>query len=239
MKNFVGIGGGEIPGWSFKTKSSTQTLYQTKKIDEFIVNLSQKKKPNLLFIGTASKENEVYFNAIKDIYEKLGCQVSSLDVLSPLIDMRIDDIRQKLFSSDIIYIGGGNTKFMLNKWCELGIDKLLIELYNKGVIISGFSAGCYSFFKYNYELIEGFNIINAIVCVHYDEKSADKKEQFYESIKEKQLPGIALDNGVAIHYFENNFEIIKAVKNAKAYRIDYKNSEFLKQELDENIVYEI
>lgn len=145
MGNFVGIGGGEIPSWSFKTKDDNQILYQTKEIDEYIVNLSKKSNPKLLFIGTASKENKCYFNAIKNIYEKLGCSVSNLEVLdfwnenieddinisnnTIQIETKMDEICQKILLADIIYIGGGNTKFMLNKWQEFGIDKMLLEAY--------------------------------------------------------------------------------------------------------------
>ena len=68
MKNFVGIGGGEISGWSFKTKDNNQELYQTKEIDEYIVNLSKAQNPNLLFIGLASKENKYYYEARKYLF---------------------------------------------------------------------------------------------------------------------------------------------------------------------------
>lgn len=255
MKNFVGIGGGENSGWSFKTKDNNQELYQTKEIDEYIVNLSKAQNPNLLFIGLASKENEYYYEAIKNIYEKLGCIVSNLEILDflneveesninienkhPQFETRIGEICQKILSADIIYIGGGNTKFMLNKLYEFGIDKMLLDAYEKGIVISGFSAGCYSFFDFNYELIEGMKVINAISCVHYDEKSEEKKAEFYETIKNQNLPGIALDNGTAIHYLENKFKIIKSIKEAKAYLIKFENNEFIKQELKENIEYNI
>lgn len=243
MKRFVGIGGGEIPAWSFKTKDINQNLYQTKEIDEFIVSLAEKKNPKLLFIGTASRENQIYFNAIKNIYENLGCIVNALEILEDKENIKIniknDEIREIILSSDIIYIGGGNTKFMLNTWQEIGLDKLLVEAYNKGIVIAGFSAGCYSFFKYNYELIKGFDIINAIICVHYDEKSEEKRNQFFETIKENELPGVALDNGTAIYYYENKFKIIKSIKDAKAYKISYKNAEFVKEELEENIEYKL
>jgi len=245
MKNFVGIGGGEIIGWNFKTKDSNQLLYETKEIDEYIVSLSQKKNPKLLFIGTASKENPIYFNAFKNIYEKVGCDVEELKLFDetenemPLIKTRIDEIRQKILSVNVIYIGGGNTKRMLNKWSEFGIGQMLVEAYENGIIVSGFSAGCYSFFKYNYELIEGLGIINAIICVHYNEKSEEKKNQFLNTIKEKNLPGITLDNGTAIHYFDNKFKIIKSIKEARAYKIICENGDFVKEELNENIKYEL
>ena len=60
-----------------------------------------------------------------------------------------------------------------------------------------------------------------------------------EYIKQKRLLGIALDNGVAIHYFDNKFKIVKSIKNAKAYKFNYKDFEIEKVELEENIEYHI
>ena len=229
-KSLVLIGGGEIKGWSFQTKDANQELYQTEKIDKSIVSFAGKENPKLLFIGTASRENEYYFNAIKNIYSNLGCDV---DVLK----MSDTNIKEKILTSDIIYVGGGNTRFMLSEWEKVNLKEYLIEAYNKGIIVSGFSAGNYCWFKYNYEMIEGFGIINAISCVHYEDKSEEKINEFYDNIKSVALPGIALDNGVAIRFFENTFEIIKSISNAKAYKISYINNEFIKEELFENNIY--
>lgn len=234
----IGIGGGEIKGWSFKTKDDNQTLYQTEKIDRQIVKLSNKENPKLLFIGTASRENSFYFKAIKNIYENLNCNVDNLEILNK--EININDIKEKILSSDIIYIGGGNTKFMFEKFKELGIDTIILEAYNKGILMTGFSAGCYAYFNLNYEMLEGLKIINGIVCVHYDEKSDEKKNEFFENIKKTNLPGIALDNGTAIKYNENKtFEIIKSLENSNAYMIKFINNGFEKIKLEENIIYNI
>ena len=229
-KNLVLIGGGEIKGWNFETKDSNQELYQTENIDKNIVELSNKENPKMLFIGTASREREGYFEAIKNIYSKLGCQVDCLK-------MTDSNIKEKILSSDIIYVGGGNTRFMLSEWEKVNLKEYLLEAYNKGIIISGFSAGAYCWFKYNYEMIEGFGIIDAISCVHYEDKTEEKINEFYNNIKLNNLPGIALDNGVAMKYSEDKFEIIKSIENAKAFRISFINGEFVKQELFENKIY--
>ena len=254
MKNFVGIGGGEISKWSFKTKDDNQEIYETREIDEYIVNLTKKEAPKVLFIGIASKENNYYFKAIKSIYEDLGCKVENLEILSFLesekedtnienriaqFETRMGEICEIILSSDIVYIGGGKTKFLLDILKEIKLDKILLEAFEKEVVIAGFSAGCYSFFDFNYELLEGMKVINAISCVHYDEKSEEKKAEFYEAIKERMLPGIALDNGTAIHYFDDKFKIVKSIKDAKAYLIKFENNKFIEQELDEKVEYDI
>lgn len=236
LKKLVTIGGGRIKGWNFDTKDSNQEIYETENIDKEIVKLSEKENPKLLFIGTASKENPIYFNAIKNIYEDLGCVAKCLEIIS---NNDLGKIREKVLSSDIIYIGGGNTRFMLQEWERVGLKEILLEAYNKGIVMSGFSAGAYCWFKYNYELIEGFNLINAIVCVHYDEKSEEKKKQFFEVIKNNNMIGIALDNGTALEIINNRFKVIKSIENANAYIIKYVNGDIKIETIESGRMYDI
>ena len=128
---------------------------------------------------------------------------------------------------------------MLQEWEQVNLKDILFEAYNNGIVISGFSAGAYCWFKYNYELIEGFNAINAVVCVHYNEKNDNKKKQFFEVLKNKNMIGIALDNGVALEIIDNNIKILKSLKNANAYRIKYVNGKVETEILNEDNIYEI
>ena len=223
MGKLICIGGGEIP----RIKNGIELPYETKEIDEEIVKTSNKKNPKLLFIGTASSHSYDYYLVIKKIYENLGCTVSNLDLLADNINMT--DVKNSILNTDIIYVGGGNTRFMLEKWRELGIDKLLIQAYNKGIVCSGFSAGSYCWFKYNYDLIEGMGIINAINCVHYDQKDNEAKEKFYDVIKDKNMEGIALDNCVAIEFIDGKIKIIKSNPNRNAYKVIYENGKIIEK----------
>ena len=223
MGKLVCIGGGEIP----RIKNGIQLPYETREIDEEIVRLSEKKNPKLLFIGTASTNSYDYYLVIKKIFEDLGCIVSNLDLLKEKLD--INEVKKDILNTDIIYVGGGNTKFMLEKWRELGVDKLLLEAYKKGIVCSGLSAGSYCWFKLNYDFLEGIGIINAVNCVHYEQKDKDAKEKFYNIIKETGLEGIALENCVALEIVNNNIKVVKSNKERNAYRITYKNNEIIEE----------
>lgn len=223
MGKLVCIGGGEIP----RVKNEIQLPYETREIDEEIVRLSDKQNPRLLFIGTASTNSYGYFLVIKKIFEELGCIVSNLDLLNNTIDMK--EVEKQILDTDIIYVGGGNTRFMLDKWREFGVDKLLLKAYEKGIVCSGLSAGSYCWFKYNYDLIEGLGIINAINCVHYDQKDDEAKNKFYNVVKDKGLVGIALDNCVALEIIDDNMKIIKSNKEKNAYKIRYFNNKIIEE----------
>ena len=91
-------------------------------------------------------------------------------------------------------------------------------------------------FKCNYELIEGMNLISMVNIVHYDEKNDEKKDEFKNTIIEKRIPGIALDNGIALEVIDDSVRIIKAIKDAKAYFVRQTGEEI---ELQENEVYSL
>lgn len=225
MGKLVCIGGGEIP----RIKDGIQLPYETREIDEEIVRISGKQKPKLLFIGTASSHSYDYFLVIKNIYENLGCIVSNLDLLQNDIDN--EQVESQILNTDIIYVGGGNTRLMLQKWKELGVDKLLLKAYEKGIVCSGLSAGSYCWFKYNYDLIEGLGIINAVNCVHYEQKDNEAKNKFYNVIKEKELIGIALENCVALEIIDGNMKIIKSNKDKNAYKIVCSNNKITEEKM--------
>lgn len=223
MGKLVCIGGGEIP----RIKNGIKLPYETREIDEEIVRISDKENPKLLFVGTASTNSYNYFLVIKEIFENLGCIVSNLDLLQD--DLNMEDVKNSILNTDIIYVGGGNTRFMLEKWRELGVDKLFIEAYNKGIVCSGLSAGSYCWFKTNYDLIEGLGIINAVNCVHYEQKDEQARNKLYDVIKETGLDGIALENCVALEIIDDKMKIVKSNNDRNAYKIIYKNGKFIEE----------
>ncbi len=226
MGKLVCIGGGEIP----RVKNGIKLPYETREIDEEIVRISEKENPKLLFIGTASTNSYNYFLVIKEIFEDLGCIVSNLDLLQDNLNM--GEVKNTILNTDIIYVGGGNTKFMLEKWRELGVDKLLIEAYNKGIVCSGLSAGSYCWFKINYDLIEGLGIINAVNCVHYEQKDEHARNKLYDVVKETGLDGIALENCVALEIIDGKMKVVKSNNSKNAYKITYNNNEFMEEILE-------
>ena len=126
--NLVLIGGGN----NGHTRSDgTKTPYELKEIDEYINNLTDDKK--LLFIGHANKEFEkTYLKTIKEIYEPFGfeCKIMKLNFIKNL-----DKCRELLDWASVIYIGGGNTKLMLDKWKEYNFDKLFLSYLDKKIIV--------------------------------------------------------------------------------------------------------
>src|SRR3989344_6273389 len=135
----IAIGGGEIgrPGYPVETT----------KIDKEIITLTGKQKPRLLFVPTASSDTESYFEVVKKHFGKrLGCKTDVLYLIKEKPSKK--EIEEKIFQSDIVYVGGGNTLKMMKVWRNTDVDKVLKEAYGKGIVLSGVSAGSICWFRW-------------------------------------------------------------------------------------------
>lgn len=231
----VAIGGGEIgrPGYPIETE----------RIDREIFRLTGKRRPKVLFLPTASGDDPSYWEVFQRYYgQRLGCRTDVLYLLRQKPSLK--EIKEKILSSDIIYVGGGNTLRMLRRWRQLGVDKALELAGKNGVILSGLSAGAICWFKYGVsdsrrfgpkksnELIRlrGLGFIPYIGCPHYDvEKS--RRPFLKKLIKEKGGFAIALENCSALEVVDNRYRIITSSPDAHAYRVFRRNNKVIEEPL--------
>ena len=196
----IALGGGEI-------KDKT-----TLKMDEYIANLAKKrageKRARGLFIGTASHDSMPYFNSFRKTYTSVF-DIKADCVLCVYGEMNAEKIAEKFTLCDFIYVGGGDTVYMLEKWKEAGIDKLVKEAYERGVIIAGLSAGAICWFKdmytdspsvtgeESYALFPGADYLDGVCCPHFELREKDYVEALKKSPKNYQLIyGIEGDAGL-------------------------------------------
>lgn len=230
MRKMMIIGGGELID------------SETFSIDKKIVQLADKERPEALFIPTASWESEAYCETFHKVFrDKLNCQT---DVLL-LLDNKLKDeeIREKILSSDVIYVGGGNTSKMMAVWREKRVDYYLREAYDKGVVLSGLSAGSICWFTYgqseiessetldgyDYIKIKGIGLLDAFHCPHFNE--GRREEEFLKMMKESNEVGIAIDNNCAIEIIGDRYRVISSMENSHAYKLYRFKGEVVKEQL--------
>lgn len=228
MSHIIAIGGGLI-----RTR-------ETFLIDKYIVCLSKKEKPNVVFIPTASDDDDGYQAIFEEVYGgNLKCNVKH--ILFTKKKYTLIDLEKILNWADIIYVGGGNTKKMLEVWKQNNFFDL-IKKYHKqeSKILAGLSAGAICWFKYGNsdsplfenpnseiktEKLNALGLINAALCPHYNTEKF-RTSEFDKMMKETtDCVGIAIDNNCAIHFYKNTYKIIRSVQNANAYRITSFNKE--------------
>ena len=223
MKKLMLIGGGE-------TGRGT-TTYETKEIDEEVVKMTEKENPIFLFIGLASSHSDSYYDTMKKIYKELGCTTEYLKKKNILNNP--DIVKDKIARADIIYICGGDTIKLLTDVREYGIDKLLLDAYNRGSVMAGMSAGAILLSKEGfsdslifreesdkYEFIEGLKFINISFCPHYNTEEK-KKIDLEEELKNNKKEVYCLENGTALKIIDDKITIIKSKSEANVYKVSY------------------
>ena len=111
-------------------------------IERYITDQSPADIPKICFIPTATGDDQGYIDNFYKSFDSLGCSTSHINLFKRTIDLRSHILEQ-----DIIYVGGGNTKSMLAVWKDWDLDIILKEAYEKGVIMSGVSAGAICWFE--------------------------------------------------------------------------------------------
>jgi len=183
------------------------------KIEKYILGLIEKKKPNIVFLPTASAEDKGYIVNYYSCFSKLSCEPSHVTFFQRT--PRLEGIINK---ADIIYVGGGNTKSMLAVWREWKLDKLLLKAYNQGKVLCGVSAGAICWFEQgitdswasNLNTLNCLNFISGMCCPHYQEEE-ERRPSVHKMLKtEKCMPGWAVDGGAALHFC--NGEYFKSIQ---------------------------
>ena len=223
QKAIVAIGGGLI-----RTRG-------TAAIDRELIRLANKRHPKLLFIPTASSDSERYWTQVQEYFGKfLKCKT---DVLWLVKERRShEQIRRKILSADIIYVGGGNTLFMMRLWRRLGVDELLKSAYERGIVLAGISAGSICWFdsghsdsmsfydpqNWQYINVRGLGFIPGIHCPHYNSTTGGipRRKHFRDMIRKVGGIGIAMENNCAIEFIDGRFyKVITSRSNSRAYKL--------------------
>jgi peptidase E len=194
-------------------------------LERYVINLTGKEHPKVCFIPTASGDSQDYINRYYAASEKLPWVPSLLS----LFRGDTPDIESRVFEQDIIYVGGGNTRNLLVLWREWGLDRLIREAWERGIVMTGVSAGSICWFESGTtDSIPGslnplacMGFLSGSNCPHYD--SEPLRQPTYTQLvgNGEMVPGYATDDGVALHYVGTKLErIISSRPTGRAFRVE-------------------
>jgi len=212
MRQVIAIGGGGFG----RTQDSNL-------IEQFILDQTGKKNPKICFIPTATGDLDPYIVNYYSVFLKLDCDPSHISFFKRTIDLE-----EHIFKQDAIFVGGGNTKSMLAVWKEWGLDLILKKAYEKGIVMSGVSAGAICWFEAGLtdswaselKMMECMNFIPGSCAPHYDEEPERRPatKKFLEDQSISFMYGI--EGGAALHFIDEQPDsTIRFKKNKNAYKV--------------------
>ncbi|OPA73791.1 peptidase E [Paenibacillus selenitireducens] len=225
MKQIIAMGGG---GFSQEPENPL--------LDTYILQQSHSARPKVCFIPTASGDAEGYIQGFYKAFSAYDCVPSHLS----LFQNTPKDLEDYLLDKDILYVGGGNTKNMLLLWKAWKVDQYIRKAWENDVVLAGLSAGSICWFQEGVtdsipgELtrLECLGFLKGSSCPHYDEE-VDRRSSYHRLLQEQKIGnGIAMDDGVAVHYQEDQiFKVISSRALAKAYQVSYVNQQVTETEI--------
>lgn len=190
----------------------------------FVMGLAGIERPRVCFVPTASGDAEPYVEAFHARYTPELCEASHLY----LFHREVKDLRSFLLSQNVIYVGGGNTANMLAVWRVHGVEDILREAYEAGIVLCGTSAGSLCWFECGVTdsfgldlapLHDGLGFIRGSNCPHYDSESL-RQPQYHRFIMDGLPDGFAADDGAALHFLNGKFhEAVSSKPNARAFHV--------------------
>ena len=217
MKQIIAIGGG---GFGREIKDL--------KIEKYIVKQCSKVNPSICFIPTATGDDAGYIENFYKAFDFLKCRTSHIDFFKRTIDLK-----EHILKQDIIFVGGGNTKSMLAVWKDWGLDKILKQAYDNGIVMSGVSAGAICWFERGLtdswaselKLMECMNFIPGNCAPHYDEEP-ERRPVTKKLLAKKSINFMyGIEGGAALHFInEIPKSTIRFKKNKNAYKITFEKN---------------
>ncbi len=180
MSRYLLIGGGQGKG----REKDPERL----KIDAYIAEEAKKiageRRACGLFIPTASHDCMPYYNTFHKVYTGVfGLKTDVALTVGREIDP--EKMGEKFARADFLYVGGGDTVFMLDHWKKSGLLEYIRAAHESGKLICGLSAGAICWFgemytdslvEGEYRMYPGLGWIEGKISPHYGERTLDFDE---------------------------------------------------------------
>jgi peptidase E len=199
------------------------------KVLSVLMKASTPTEVNVVYIGAASYDRSEPSERQTEGFKRLGCKIYKLNVSEDESVPEYSKLRQILVDwVNVITCSGRNTLYALIQWQELGVNFLLKEAAERGVVLCGGSAGCVCWFSdihtdcmrpdgvknppksmtpeevanWHYERITGLGFFHALCVPHYDVAQSNGKPRAEDSnrlvLDTPELPCIGIDEKAAL-----------------------------------------
>jgi dipeptidase E len=194
-------------------------------IRDYILTMAGAPVPRVCLLPTASGDPADQIAAFRASFGPSPCVLSHLSLFR-LEHERLGDIERHLLNQDLIYVGGGSMLNLLAIWRAHGIDRILRDCWQAGIVLVGQSAGAMCWFEWGVSrsagatrLVEGLGLVPGILSVHYH-RDASRRTVLHEAIGERGGPGHGLDDCAGVVIGDGEVRgAITGLEGATAWRV--------------------
>jgi peptidase E len=193
----------------------------------YLAQLTGKPRPRLCYLPTASADRPdgiiSWFQSCANLNVSAFVQPSFISSYR-----QMQSWEEVLLSMDGIVASGGNTLNQQAIWKAQGIDVVLKEAWDRGIVLGGASAGSLCWFEEGttdsrpkeLTVVKCLGFIKGSHSPHYDGES-QRRPTYHRMIASGELkPGYACDNDAGLYFEDNEVKrVVAARAGAKCYYV--------------------
>jgi dipeptidase E len=211
-------------------------LSPASKLEDLLLELSGKPRPRVAFLPTAAADSGERIALFLDAFRDRECEPEVVTLFG-----MPERPAERVAAADVIYVNGGNTANALAIWRVHGVDEALREVWRRGGVVGGWSAGgiCWfedaltdSFGPQFRPLGDGLGFLAGSFCPHFDVEP-ERRPLFLGLVGQGVLPpGVAADDDAALVYEGTQLrEVVAQRPGALGYRVGPEGEEPLETRL--------
>jgi dipeptidase E len=206
---------------------------------EYLVGLTGKERPAVLYIGTANAEDASGALRTYDTFAGLA-EVSRLE----FFPWPPENLSSVVLESDLVFVGGGNSANMLAIWRVHGVDELLRQALDGGTVLAGSSAGALCWFESGVtdsfgpqlDVMDCLGFLSGSFCPHWNDEE-QRRPRYHELLAQGMAPGYAADAGVGLQFVDGERrEVVACEKGLRAYRVELRDGEVVETPIKARVV---
>lgn len=237
------------------TRLSGQSVSATRKIliagggfgtafIRYMAELTGKPRPKLCYLPTASADSPAgiiaWFRNCAPLNVEASVQESFI-----ASTRQLKSWEEVFLSVDGIVVSGGNTLNQQAIWKAQGIDVVLRQAWDRGIVLGGASAGSLCWFEEGttdsrpkvLTTVQGLGFLKGSHSPHYDAEPG--RRPLYQKLigAGEMKPGYACDNDAGI-YFEDNVvtRVVSARAGAKVYYVSRVNGQAVERVMEPDLM---
>jgi len=193
----------------------------------YVLSLTGKAEPRVCCLATAKGDHPEALVQWYEVMNALPCRPRHLRIFGPTKDLR--NFEQELLAADLIFVLGGNTLNMIAVWKAQGVDAILRQAWERGIVLAGESAGMICWFEQaisdsrpgRLTAMECLAWLKGSAAAHYHEAREPRRPRYHELLLAGELKdGLACDDGAGVLFEGDRLaKVVTTSDKATAYRV--------------------
>jgi dipeptidase E len=192
---------------------------------DYVLGLGGRENPRVCLLPTASGDAEGQIAAFRRSLGGLRCIPSQISLFR--LEAEPVAVREHLLEQDILYVGGGSMLNLLAIWRAHKLDRVLRECWERGIVLTGQSAGAMCWFEFGVTLsagaptvAQGLGLLPGSLCVHYHGNSP-RRRAFQRVVAVGVPPGYGVDDQAGLLFRGRELaEVVSGRPGAGAWRVE-------------------